>query len=143
MRPFVKRLVPSLLEVRGCSTISAAGLVGHTGSMRNYASADAFASHAGVAPAKYSSGKFESVRVATGGNRQLNRCLHNIANTQMRTPGHAGEIYYYRKRSEGKTHREAMRCLKRRLATVVFRLLQQDEARLESLSIPAVNLAAA
>ena len=129
MRPFVKRLVPKLLELRGCSVISAAGLVGHTGSTLNYTDAHAFAAHAGAAPVKCSSGKYDSVRVSTGGNRQLNRCLHNIANTQMRTPSHAGEIYYKRKRSEGKTHREAMRCLKRRLAAVVFRILREEESR--------------
>lgn len=128
MRPFVERLVPELLNLRGCSIISAAGLIGHTGSTVNYRSADAFASHAGAAPVPCSSGKHESMRLNTGGNRQLNRCLHNIANTQMRSPGHAGAVYYERKRSEGKTHREAMRCLKRRLAAVVFRTLKAAQA---------------
>jgi transposase len=143
MRPFVKRLVPKLLELRGCSIISAAGLVGHTGSILNYSSADAFAAHAGAAPVKCSSGKYDSVRVCTGGNRQLNRCLHNIANTQLRTPSHAGEIYYQRKRSEGKSHREAMRCLKRRLASVVFRILREEQSRRQRAPIPALTQAAA
>lgn len=127
LRPFVERLAPKLLELRGCSIISAAGLIGHSGAMLNYRSADAFAAHAGTAPIQCSSGKHESVRLNTGGNRQLNRCLHNIANTQMRSGGHAGQIYYERKRAEGKTHREAMRCLKRRLASVVFRILNAAE----------------
>ena len=104
--------------------ISAAGLIGHIGSTLNYRNADAFASHAGTAPVQCSSGKYQSVRLNTGGNRQLNRCLHNIANSQMHATGHAGKVYYDRKRSEGKTHREAMRCLKRRLAAVVFRALK-------------------
>lgn len=128
MRPFVERLAPVLLELRGCSVISAAGLIGHVGSTQNYRNADAFASHAGAAPVQCSSGKFQSVRVNTGGNRQLNRCLHNIANSQMHAAGHAGKVYYDRKRSEGKTHREAMRCLKRRLATVVFRALRAAQS---------------
>ncbi len=126
--PFVERLAPGLLKIRGCSFVSAAGLIGHTGALENYRSADAFAAHSGTAPVACSSGKYEAVRLNTGGNRQLNRCLHNIANTQMRTNGHAGKIYYDRKRAEGKTHREAMRCLKRRLATVVFRTLQAAAA---------------
>ena len=134
MRPFVERLVPALLELRGCSVVSAAGLIGHTGSVSNYRSSDAFASHAGTAPVPCSSGKYESVRLNTGGNRQLNRCLHNIANTQMRTEGHPGNAYYARKRSEGKTHREALRSLKRRLATVVFRTLKAAQGRREAPS---------
>lgn len=124
MRPFVERLAPGLLQIRGCSVISAAGLIGHAGAMENYASSDSFASHAGVAPIPCSSGNHQAVRVNVGGNRQLNRCLHNIANTQARTGGHAGKVYYDRKRAEGKTHREAMRCLKRRLARVVFHAMQ-------------------
>ena len=123
LRPFVERLAPELLDIRGCAFVTAAGIIGNVGSMLNYRSADAFASHAGAAPVPCSSGKFSSVRLNTGGNRQLNRCLHNIANVQMRTQGHLGKAYYDRKRAEGKTHREAMRCLKRKLATVVFRTL--------------------
>jgi transposase len=134
MRPFVERLAPELLELRGCSVISAAGLIGHVGSTLNYRNADAFAAHAGTAPVPCSSGKYQSVRLSTGGNRQLNRCLHNIANSQMHADGHVGKIYYDRKRGEGKTHREAMRCLKRRLATVVFRTLRTAQSSREITS---------
>ena len=137
MRPFVDRLAPTLLELRGCSVISAAGLIGHTGSTFNYRNADAFASHAGTAPVQCSSGKYESVRLSTGGNLQLNRCLHNIANSQMHADGHAGSIYYDRKRGEGKTHREAMRCLKRRLATVIFRVLSSAQSSREITKMAA------
>jgi len=143
MLPFVEQLVPQLLEMRGCAVISAAGLIGHAGLIGNYRSTDAFASHAGTAPVPYSSGKFESVRVATGGNRQLNRCLHTIANCQMKTDGHAGQVYYQRKRGEGKTHREALRCLKRRLAAVVFRTLRAAQEQRGILPISAGSRAAA
>jgi transposase len=143
MRPFVKDLVPGLPRLRGCSTVTAAGLIGHAGLLLNYRSADAFASHAGVAPIPCSSGKHVSVRLHTGGNRQLNRCLHNIANVQMRTEGHAGKIYYDRKRAEGKTHREAMRSLKRRLANVVFRTIRAAQMSRDILQKPTVELAAA
>ena len=40
--------------------------------------------------------------------------------------------YYLRKRSEGKSHKEAMRCLKRRLSDVVYRQLRRDANRLEA-----------
>lgn len=129
LRPFVERLAPDLLKLRGCAVISAAGILGHMGAIHKYRSADAFAAYAGVAPVQCSSGRHESFRLSTGGNRQLNRCLHNIANVQIRTEDHLGKIYYARKRAEGKTHREAMRCLKRRLATIVFRTLLKAEAR--------------
>jgi transposase len=133
LRPFVDGLAPELLQLRGCSVISAAGLIGHVGSTLNYRTADAFAAHAGAAPMACSSGKYQSVRLRTGGNRQLNRCLHNVANVQMRTEGHLGKIYYDRKRAEGKTHREALRCLKRRLAAVIFRSLKAAQGRRTSM----------
>lgn len=143
MGPFVDRLAPELLQMRGCSTVTAAGLIGHTGSTENYRSPDAFASHGGTAPVPCSSGKHQSVRLCTGGNRAINRCLHTIANVQMRSEGHQGKTYYDRKRSEGKTHREAMRCLKRRLAAVVFRILQRSEAARRAASAPTFTLAIA
>jgi transposase len=53
--------------------------------------------------------------------------LHTIALTQVRMPGSRGRIYYDRKIAEGKTHNEAMRCLKHRLADHVWRVMITDE----------------
>lgn len=129
--PFVKRLVPSLLLLRGISTVVAAGILGHAGSLRNCRDANAFAMRAGVAPVPCSSGRSQTVRLNTGGDRQLNRCLHIIAITQIRSDGLAGQIYYERKRKEGKTHRTAIRALKRQLATVVFCRIKEDAKLVE------------
>jgi transposase len=118
--PFVERLAPSLLALRGVSSVVAAGLIGHAGLLNNCRNAAAFAMRAGAAPVPCSSGPNQAVRVNTGGDRQLNRCLHTIAIVQVRAPSHAGRIYHDRKRAEGKTHRQTLRSLKRQLATVVF-----------------------
>lgn len=120
LRPFVERLAPSLLELRGISTVVASGIIGHSGSPVNCRDANAFAMRAGVAPVSCSSGKHSAVRLNRGGNRQLNRLFHHIAMTQLRFAEHPGRVYYDRKRSEGKSHRGAMRSLKRQLATVIF-----------------------
>jgi transposase len=120
LRPFVRRLTPELLTLRGVSTVVAAGLIGHAGNLRTCRNASSFAMRAGAAPVPCSSGRNSSVRVNTGGDRQLNRLLHIIALVQKRTPNHPGQLYYARKRAEGKTHRAAMRSHKRQLATVVF-----------------------
>ncbi len=113
MSPFVKRLAPELLELRGVSVIVAAGLIGHCGDMRNLRNADAFAMRSATAPISWSSGKSQAVRLNVGGNRQLNRLLHVIATVQLRAMDHPGRIYYDRKRSEGKTGRSALRALNR------------------------------
>jgi transposase len=120
LRPMIGRLAPELLAMRGVSTVTAAGLIGHAGNMRNCRNADAFAMRAGTAPVSCSSGKSTAVRLNLGGNRKLNSLLHSIAIHQIRTAEHPSRVYYDRKRSEGKTNRSAMRALKRKLSVVVY-----------------------
>jgi hypothetical protein len=62
-------------------------------------------------------------RLDRGGNRQLNAALHRIAITQARYHP-AARDYLDRKRAEGKSRREALRCLKRQLARVNFNTLK-------------------
>ncbi len=131
LRPLLRRIAPELLAMHGVSTVTAAGLVGHAGTLSNTRDAAAFAMRCGVAPVSWSSGRNSAVRINTGGNRQLNRLLHVIALSQVRSTAHAGRIYYDRKRREGKTHRSAMRALKRQLCTVVYYRLRSCQPDLE------------
>jgi transposase len=72
-----------------------------------------------------SSGDLQRHRLSRAGDRQLNYALHVMAMAQIKraTPG---RDYYQRKRAAGKTHKEAMRCLKRRLADVIYRTMIHD-----------------
>jgi transposase len=88
--------------------------------------------HAGVAPVPVSSGRTDRYRLNRRGNRQLNCALHRIAITQMRTHEPA-QAFLARKRAEGKTKREALRCLKRHLARTVWRALCSAEERREAM----------
>jgi len=67
--------------------------------------------------------------VSRTGDRQLNSALHTAAITQIRISGSQGNLYYKAKIAEGKTPREAKRCLKRRLADHVWRVMTADERR--------------
>lgn len=116
----IGRLAPELLEMRGVSTVTAAGLIGHAGNMQNCRNADAFAMRAGTARVSCSSGKSSAVRINLGGNRKLNALLHSIAIHQIRAADHPSRVYYERKRGEGKTQRSALRALKRRLSVVGY-----------------------
>ena len=60
------------------------------------------------------------------GNRQLNAALHRIADTQLQRPG-PGRDYYEKRLAAGDSKTEALRCLKRRLARVVFNTLKTDQ----------------
>jgi transposase len=118
----VSRQAPRLLALPGCGPLTAAKLVGETANPARFRSEACFAMHAGAAPIPASSGKTDRHRLARGGNRQLNAALHRIAVTQIRLDG-LGRTYYQRRRANGDTTMEALRALKRRLARVVFHLL--------------------
>jgi transposase len=120
-----------LVGLKGSGVLVAAKLIGETGDVRRFRSADAFAMLAGVAPIPASSGQTQRLRLNRGGNRQLNRALHTIALSQAchHPPAKA---FIERKRAEGRTWREALRSLKRHLARVVFRLLLAGATRLVS-----------
>jgi len=114
-----------LTEIRGVGTLTAARLLAETGDARRYPSAAAFAMAAGVAPIRASSGKVQRHRLNRGGNRQLNLALFTTALVQSRCDPRA-RGYLERKRAEGKSWKEAMRCLKRHLANVVYRQMIAD-----------------
>ncbi len=106
----------------GSAPLVAAKLLGEIGDARRFASHDAFAAFAGVAPIPASSGQTQRMRLNRGGNRQVNRALFTAAFVQSQH--HPPAIAFMaRKRAAGKSFREALRCLKRHLARRVYRLL--------------------
>lgn len=118
----VQNYRPSLLSMPGCGVLTAAKVIGETAGAERFATAAKFARITGTAPIPASSGNRTRHRLDPGGNRQLNTALHRIALTQIRCHPPARE-YYQRKLAEGKTSREAIRCLKRQLARTLWHLL--------------------
>jgi len=122
----VHTVAPVLLTLPGCGELTAAKLVGETAGITRFKSEAAFARHAGVAPVPVWSGNTRGrVRLTRSGNRQLNAALHRIAVTQIRLDG-LGQTYYRHRLCTGDSTSEALRCLKRRLARVVFHHLHSD-----------------
>lgn len=122
LRSLVAAYRPTLLAEQGLGVLTAATLIGRTAGAERFASDAQFARQAGVAPIPVSSGRKDRHRLHRGGDRQLNRALHVIAITRARIDPQT-RAYLQRKRAEGKTNREALRCLKRHLARLVHRLL--------------------
>ena len=112
----------TLTRLLGVGDVLAANILARTGPISRFPSAAAFASFCGVAPIEVSSGEVVRHRLSRAGDRQLNYALQVMAMTQIRhdSPGRA---YYQRKRAAGKSHKEALRCLKRCLADVVYRAM--------------------
>ena len=119
-----------LLALPGVRALTAGRLIAETGDVRRFRSADAFAMLTGTAPIPASSGQTVRVRLNRGGNRRLNRALHSIALAQS-THHPAARAYVARKLAEGKTSRDAIRCLKRHLARVVYRVLRSAAVPVE------------
>lgn len=116
-----------LRQVDGVGSVTAVRLIGRTGRASRFPSTDAFATYAGVAPIEIASGDRTRHRLSRAGDRRLNSAIHLIAVTQVRMCHSAGRRYFDTKIAEGKTRNEAMRCLKRRLANHLWRLMIADE----------------
>jgi transposase len=121
----IEKTAPALLGMPGCGALSAAKLLGEIGPIERFQTDAQLARHAGVAPLEASSGKHRRHRLDRGGNRQLNCALHRIAITQARIHPPA-RAYLARKQAEGKSRREALRCLKRQLARTVHTTLKNE-----------------
>lgn len=138
LRTLAHRQVPTLLELPGCGDLSAAKLLGESAGITRFRSEAQFARHGGIAPIPVWSGNTAGrVRMTRSGNRQINAAIHRIALTQSRMPDTLGHAYYNKKLAEGKSKTEALRCLKRRIARVVFNLLTTDHNNRQTAAKPA------
>jgi transposase len=116
----------SLTELFGVGPVVAATLIGYTGDVGRFRNRDHFAAYTGTAPIEVSSGGRITHRLSRRGNRQLNHALHIAAITQIRFAHSPGRAFFERKVAEGKTKKEAVRALKRRIADAVYRQLLVD-----------------
>ena len=128
LRALIADHAPALLAEQGCGTIVAATLIGRAAGAERFATDGHFARQAGAAPIPVSSGRRDRVRLNRGGDRQLNCALHRIAVTRARTCPQT-RAYLERKQAEGKTKREAYRCLKRHLARRIWHVMRAHPDR--------------
>jgi transposase len=115
----------TLTSIFGVGPIIAGRFLSEVVDINRYPNRNAFAATNGTAPLAASSGRTQRNRYNPGGNRRLNRSLYTIAITQARA-NTEGRAYYLRKREAGKTSKEALRCLKRRLSDIVYSTMRRD-----------------
>lgn len=117
----VKQLVPDLLERTGFGPETLGTLLATAGdNPQRLRSESAFANLCGVAPIDASSGKTSRHRLNRGGDRQANAAPHRVVLVRIRHRHPATTAYYERRLAEGKSKREAIRCLKRYLVREVY-----------------------
>jgi transposase len=112
-------------QIFGIGPILAARIIATVGDVGRFPTKGHFASYSGTAPLEASSGEALRHRLLLAGNRHLNYALHMVAVCQARSDARGG-AYYRKKIDEGKSRKEALRCLKRRISVAVFRSLVAD-----------------
>jgi transposase len=125
----VKAAGTTLTEIFGVGPVVAATVIGDVTNVSRFPGRDHFAAYNGTAPIEVSSGNRKTYRLSRRGNRRINHAVHMAAVTQIRHRHSDGRAYYDRKLAEGKTHKEALRCLKRRISDAIFARLQADARR--------------
>jgi transposase len=123
----VDGIAPGLRDKVGVGPVSAAQAVvswSHQGRCRNDA---AFAALAGASPIPASSGRVVRHRYNRGGDRSLNRALHDITLTRWRMCPRT-HAYIVRRRAEGKSDNEIRRSIKRYIARELYRALEATAA---------------
>ena len=119
----------ALTGIFGVGPVVAGTVIGAVRDVSRFPSRDHFAAYNGTAPIEVSSGNRRIYRLSRRGNRRLNHVIHMAAVTQIRHRHSDGRAYYDRKLAEGKTPKEALRALKRRVSDAIFARLQADARR--------------
>jgi transposase len=112
--------------VFGVGPVIAGTVIGDVRHVSRFPSRDHFAACNGTAPVEVSSGNRKIYRLSLRGNRRLNHAIHMAAITQIRYRHSDGRAYYDKKIAEGKTHKEALRSLKRRISDAIYAALLAD-----------------
>ena len=132
----VKASGTSLTEVFGVGPVSTGTIIGDVRHVWRFPSRDHFAAYNGTAPVEVSSGGRKACRLPLRGSRRLNHAIHMAAITQIRHKHSDGRAYYDKKIAERKTHKEALRCLKRRISDAIYARLVTDARQAAAATRP-------
>ncbi len=119
----------TLTGIFGAGPVVAGTVIGCVRDASRFPGRDHFAACNGTAPIEVSSGNRKIYRLSRRGNRRLNHVIHMAAVTQIRYRHTGGRACYDRKIAEGKTPKEALRSLNRRVSDAIFARLQADARR--------------
>jgi len=124
----MKKTDQKIETLPGCGQVTAAAVLSEVKDIARFHSSSALAKYAGLSPRQRSSGKSFHYQKTYSGNRRLNAAIHRIALSQIGRRGcDTAKEYYQRKVSEGKTKKQAITCLKRKLCDIVYLMLKKQE----------------
>jgi transposase len=121
------RVEPLVLTIPGIGTTNGAQIVAEIGDVSRFRNAAALVSYAGLNPSVSQSGKFEATdaRITKKGSAYLRRAMWLAASRACQCDTALGD-FYARKRSEGKSHREAVTAVARKLCHIVFAVMRDQ-----------------
>jgi Transposase and inactivated derivatives len=119
-----------LQTMRGIDTVTAANLIAEIGDIKRFQTSAKLARYSGVAPVTYASGKTDVQYSNQRGNRVLNSIFFKLAVMVTMTAGPTKKVinpifyeYYQKKISEGKTKRQSLKCVQRRLVNIIWGMM--------------------
>ena len=128
IREGVEAVEPLVLTIPGIGHTLGAQIVSEIGDVRRFRNASAIVKYAGINPSISQSGKFtsEENHITKQGSPYLRRALYLAAMSQLqlKTPFYD---YYAKKRADGKSHREALIAVARKLVHVIYAVLSKQE----------------
>ena len=133
MAGFLEKFNCTLTSMTGIDVVRAAQLLSCIGDIKKFSTPAKLARYCGVAPVTYSSGKTEIQYANKRGNRELNSLFFCLAAFLVTTSigGKATNPffydYYHKKQAEGKTKRQALKCIQRRLVNIIWTMLTNNE----------------
>jgi transposase len=120
----------TLTSMNGIDVVSASQILSCIGDIKRFSTPAKLARYAGIAPVPYSSGKKDLYFSSERGNRELNSLFHQLAIRLIATIGPTKKVlnplfyeYYHKKISDGKTKKQALKCVQRRLVNIIWRML--------------------
>jgi len=131
LEDFLNLLDIPLTSMKGIDTAIACSLIAEIGNITRFKNAAALAKYAGISPATYASGQSHSEYANKRGNRELGATFHQLALALILERRESKHIlnpimhqYYHKKLSEGKTKKQALKAVKRRLVTIVYGIMK-------------------
>lgn len=114
--------------------VTAADIIAEIGNIERFNSSSQLARYAGVAPNQFSSGNTTKYVNNKYGNRTLHTFIYFLAVRSI-CPSKTGETplnaifieYFNKKVSEGKTRKQALTCVMRRLINIIYGVLKNNE----------------
>jgi transposase len=133
-----------LTSMKGIDTVMACNLIAAVGDIKRFPTSAKLAQYAGVSPVTYASGQKDLRFANHRGNRQLNSVLYDLALLVSMTVGPQKTVInpffydlYRKKLSEGKTKRQALKCVQRRLVNILWNMMTTGEPYINP---PSYNL---